>query len=699
MEQQATLSSYIADAFQGRADLRILHFNAKDLVLKEELSQRGFSNFLGIAMNKPVPGLYWHESKKAAHKNNAELLFLDGADFETLVNAFRSRAEWIIYRPNQWFNKFTFRPLLAMLQYKNRRWDFSFENFEMAGRGMQRVIVFKRRHIKKEAARHYLSPDIRPDDFFGRLNKEEVPYVVLRWHEEIPFTDIDEDIDLLVSDEAIGKVHAILDERIGIVPFDVYSESGLTGSGYREMAYYRPHLAREIVLSRELWNSRFYIPDCRHRFLSLMYHAVYHKGEESGLPIFEGGRGKRQTEHDYPRILKEMAKENGVVELAMNLTDCHRFLKQQGWSPATDTIRKLSQGNGHWLESIVQADEMNFEKNGELMVFVIREWASEKGLNGYIADWFENAGLNVVKLIELEGEERKKAAQNLRGGNWGKGPWPVSGGEPAALLIVYDYHPKALKAKERKKYPYVSNEHYLLKEKLRKEINSNLCKEQQANALHSSDDEIEALEYIHSVVPQVFQEVEETIRNWDEKYRTKEKVIKDISENKRRAKVEIIDFNGVKAVKKTYKAGKERFLNREKYVYGELSNEREFIPKLLDSGDNYIIIPYFETVRFSNNERAKNKMLKKHYKEEIYGISDFFYHKGCALIDFHPGNLLITREGLKVIDFEFLYHYDQLPESSLKTFDLLGFPVDFEGDKPYGIKGAHRKKVWKKILN
>ena len=698
MNEKKNIGEYIAAYSQGKSSLKILHFNAKDTQLKGELMDLGYENFLGISFKKPIPGLRLLASKAVAQKNNADVLFLDGADFRALVRAFQSSAELIIYRPNQPLNNFSFFPVLALLQAKKRKWDFSFETFAGDQGKTVRAIVFKRKHLKRKTARRYLSPEVEADDFFARLNGEGLEYTVLRWHEEIPFADINEDIDLMVSDEDVGRIQEILDERVGILPFDVYSASGLPGSDYKEMAYYRPHLAQQLVKGRQLWNNRFYIPDPWHHFLSLMYHAVYHKGEKSGLPVSKGEAGRGGSEHDYVRILQQMATENEAELEEMNLTDCHHFLKQQGWAPATDTIRKLSQGSDSWLESIVQANEFNFEKKGELMVFVIREWASARGLNGYIADWFENAGLNVVSLIELDADQQKKATQNLRGGNWGRGPWPVSGGNPSAMLIVYDYHPLPLKAGAKKKYPHVSNEHYLLKEKLRKELNLNLRKEEQTNVIHSSDDEIEALEYIQAVVPQALAEAEATIKKWDEDYLTKEKVIKDISENKRRAKVEIIEFRGQKAVKKTYKAGKERFLNREKYVYGELSKECGFIPELLGSGDNYIIIPYLETVRFSENERAKIKMLKR-YKKEIYDISEFFYNKGYAMIDFHPGNLLITKKGLKVIDFEFLYRYENLPESSQKTFDLLGFPIDFDGDKPYGIKGRHRKKVWKKILN
>lgn len=331
------------------------------------------------------------------------------------------------------------------------------------------------------------------------------------------------------------------------------------------------------------------------------------------------------------------------------------------------------------------------------MVFVVREWAYNRGLTGFFIDWFEKRGLNLTGRIVLDEAKKKEAAKKLRGGNWGRGPFPTSGGVPAVLLVFYDYHPTQLDAKLKNKYPYVSNPLYLLKEDLRAEINSVLAPDEKVNPIHSSDDEIEALEYIEAVSPEFLEELKRIITDWDERYRTKETVLKDLSENRRRAKVELIEYQGENAVKKTYRAGNDRFLEREKYVYGELSKECVYIPKLLASGENYIIIPYLKTIRNSKNIHIKRHMLKS-YKKEIWEICEFFYRKGYAVIDFHPGNLLITDEGLKLIDFEFLYQYEKLPASSLESFDLMGFPEDFDQDRPLGIKGEYIRKHWKKIL-
>lgn len=703
MANGLTISEFIRGAYPQKQTVKVLEYNAETSCLKKQLAAFGYTNFLGICTENSKhnrdPDLYYADEKTLTYKNNAEVLIINNADFMDLKNAFHSSADLICFIPSKVIDRASFLPLWAYKLARKKKWDFRFETFGDIPEETRTAILFKRNHQKEKAARQYLSPETGLQNFFELLNERAIEYVVLRWFDELPFLDLDEDVDLLISDRHIERVRELLNEKVGILPFDIYSAGGLPGSNFHNIAYYPPYIAETILDQREWWNGRYAVPSKRHYFLSLMYHAVYHKGEKSGIPAQSGGIVKDfPQDHDYPGTLKRLAAETGAQLEEANLQYFHDFLEEEGWAPSTDTIRKLIGVSGHWLQSTIKSSEHNFEKDGELMVFVVREWADERQLTDKIIDWFERNGLCLIRSVKLNEEQKRNAAQSMRGGNWGQGPWPVSGGKPAALLIMYDYHPKPLNAKMKKKYPHVSNEHYLLKEQLRSEINFSLSKEERANPLHSADDEIEALDYIAAVAPDLLQDIETVITEWDEAYRTHEKVFADVSEKKRRAKVEVIEYGGKRAVKKTYKAGKERFLEREKFVYGELSEECEFIPKLIDSGENYIIIPYLKTNKVTESWHIKKQILKRKHKQEIFRINEFFYNKGYALIDFHPGNILLTPEGLKVIDFEFLYQYEERPPNVQDSFDLNGFPENFSEDRPYGIFPKQRRNMWRKIL-
>ncbi|MTD30562.1 hypothetical protein [Planomicrobium sp. YIM 101495] len=701
MGQGATVAAFIEGLYVERKSPRVLHVGAVSDRLCDELEQKGNQNYLGTVTEEieteRSDKFYHTEDSGVIRANNAEVIVLENARIEEVRQAMNSGATFILFHPTLPFDYVNFLGLVAYKRGRRKNWGFQYRNLVHEGRS-QNFIVLIREHEVQKAPRSYLSPFVPVKPFLAELLDAELSFVVLRWHEEIPFTSLDEDIDLLVADCDLEAIRNALDEKVGIVPFDLYSVSGMEGSGYEQMAYYPPHLAEKILENPVQWKSAFPIPDLRNYFLSLLYHAVYHKGLKSGFPLTERDKPSiEKADHDYPTLLYELSIMNSMEFEQLNLPYLHRFLKAEGWAPATDTIRKLSVRNT-WLKTLEPEQTRQFVKSGELMTFVIRDWAVQNGKEEFIMDWLDKAGLKLVEAVHLDERQRKEAKQNIRGGNWGSGPWKVSGGEPAVLLVLYDYHPQKHVAKRRMEHPYVTNANYFLKFGLRDEINHQFAPEQRANAIHSSDDETEALEYIDAVAPELMPQIITKIMQWDQDYETEETVLGDLSELRRRAKVELIDFDGIKAVKKTYKAGNERFLMREKLVYGELGGESPYIPPLLDEGANYIITPYYETRRWTKVEKLKKLALKLRFKKDVLAITEFFYERGYALIDFHPGNLLLTDEGLKVIDFEFLYQYEQLPENSSESFDLLGFPEDFPEDRPFGIEGRQRVKMWRKIL-
>jgi len=174
-------------------------------------------------------------------------------------------------------------------------------------------------------------------------------------------------------------------------------------------------------------------------------------------------------------------------------------------------------------------------------------------------------------------------------------------------------------------------------------------------------------------------------------------VIRDLTRNGRRARVELIRYKGVLAVKKTFHTGCQRFLERELFVMKELRKKcPSGIPELLDWGENYFISRYYEDeLRF---EPGACRLLPLHIVREAMNLLQFFYEQGYSLVDFHPGNILYNRaEGMKFIDFEHLYRYREKPPKLQYCYDLWGIPLDFDGDIPAGYEFGitNYKQKWK----
>mgnify|MGYP006211368535 CR=1 FL=1 len=99
---------------------------------------------------------------------------------------------------------------------------------------------------------------------------------------------------MLVHDEDVDKVRGLLRPRplsakiLGrrdLIRCDVYSVSGLRGSSYQGISYYPPHLAEGILERAVRHRSGAMVPSGRDHFYSLAFHALYHKGLRSGLPV------------------------------------------------------------------------------------------------------------------------------------------------------------------------------------------------------------------------------------------------------------------------------------------------------------------------------------------------------------------------------------------------------------------------------
>ncbi|MEM6807548.1 MAG: hypothetical protein AAF696_39485, partial [Bacteroidota bacterium] len=508
--------------------------------------------------------------------------------------------------------------------------------------------------------------------------------VVLRWFENLPDVKESEDIDLLISDKDISKIADLFVSNPGTQKFDIYSVSGLSGSDYNGRPYYPPRLAREILDSRQVSSQGVSIPSPERHFLSLAFHAIFHKGKSSGLPNNHSEIRNENPEHDYHKLLRLIATRLEIFKEFNDVSDYFVYLKEQNWIPENDNLRLLiSQDSWFlWLSSHVEQETPTNEEEGEVLVFVVREDAVKKNKLKFIKETLTKHCIDIIYEIQLNIEQKRIASERLRGGNWGRGPYWRSGGEPISILICFDHHPKPLDLVASQKYPYVRNKNVFIKYKIRDEINNFSYYFQWSNVIHSADNETEAWEYIEYVLPEFASDVRTKIGLYRERYCTEYPVLSLFKSNRRRSKIELIRYQNSTAVKKTFKYGCEKFMDVEVLGYNLFPKGHKLIPPLLKKSENYIVIPYYENVLEYCTKKDKKKLLSPHAQDIINLMRDF-YEAGYALIGFYPGNLLLTpKNEVKVIDFEFLYKYEKRPENFLKSYDIVGIPENFNGKLP-----------------
>lgn len=149
----------------------------------------------------------------------------------------------------------------------------------------------------------------------------------------------------------------------------------------------------------------------------------------------------------------------------------------------------------------------------------------------------------------------------------------------------------------------------------------------------------------------------------------------------RRAKVEVIRWDGQLAVKKTFKLHQQRFCQCEVQALRDLAPVVDAIPPLLDSDSCSLTIPYYDDVL--GYQRSSGKLLPLGIARQAVAALCSVYEAGYALVDASIDNILVDRhEGLKLIDFEFSYRYDVRPNTFAQSYDIAGCPADFSGDTP-----------------
>lgn len=546
----------------------------------------------------------------------------------------------------------------------------------------KQLVVFPvRRRKLPDGARHYIPHALGMTGFLKQLREGSIQHAALRWFENLPELPPGEDLDLLVADGDLPRVLALLESGPGIDPCDVYSETGLPRSDFRKMPYYPPRLARQMLDGAVLHNGLCRVPNGLHHLLSLTYHALYHKGPSSGIPDSASAEVTgAKYDHNYPQIIAALANRLGL-QLEVTRAGLDRFLTEHDWRPPRDMLVRLGKRNA-WVKASATAEPEHPQDRG-LAVFIVRDVAMQRGGVDFMYDLLAHHGFAILETRLLAGEDRSRVTANIRGGNWGRGPWAVSGGEPAAVIVAFDPNPLPLTRKQRKKFPLSTNARLLSKSSIRDAFNEGRPESEHCNVVHSSDNGHEAWEYIALAMPERAEAIKQQLASPCAMPASNETVLADLTRFGRRTRVELIEHDGRKLVRKTFKPGCERFSAREALAMRELSQRVSEIPPLLTATPRSVTYPFYDNVL--GYERSSGRLMPLDVARQAIAVLERVYESGYALIDATIDNVLVDRtEGLKLIDFEFLHRYQQQPATFAECYDIAGVPDGFTDDVPSG---------------
>ncbi len=676
------------------ADAKIIEINPRDGELGAELIRAGFENYLGVVSSPEIAAAIERQKptlcgKIAAiadarriRRNNADVIVLSG----WTPFAF---AHWRSIRHAEWIaTPLRFHPAVAAAWFIGviRHWLGHVESARVTSfDGAERkLLVWRNRRRTTGGARRYIPYRLGVKGFLEQLQDDQRKHVVLRWFESLPAVMPGEDLDLLIDDAELAQVQRCLDSGPGLQPVDLYTHTGLPSTDFRSLPYYPPAIARQLLDEAHEHRRLCRVPSPEHHFLSLAYHALYHKGVSSGLPMSQADDGtSTPCDHDYAAILRRLGEEAGYHG-PITLESLDAYLAEKGWRPSHDMMARLARHN-KWLGTRLAKESKSDADNG-LAVFLLRERGLQRGGVARVKRLLEEVGFCIAEAREFDPVEATVAAQVVRGGNWGPGPWPASGGLPAAIIVAYDHAPLPLNRRQQKKYPFAVNARTLCKDRIRDEFNRDVPDHEHCNVVHSSDNGHEATEYIRAICRMHADEVLEKVARLKMRQDAPSDVLADVTKSGRRAKIEVMRYEGRLVVKKTFKPQMLHFLEREVRFLTELNGKVSCVPPLVARGETWFMIPFYHDVLAYR--RSSGKLLPLNVAREAINALREIYEAGYALIDASIDNLLVDHdEGLKLFDFEFSHRYAQAPERFELSYDVVGAPADFQGDLP--IQGCN----------
>lgn len=516
----------------------------------------------------------------------------------------------------------------------------------------------------RRSARRFLDRGKTPGGFLDSLDASRCRYVVLRWFDHLPELEPGEDIDILVDDEDVEKVRDLLRPkplsakirgRKDLIRCDVYSVSGLGGSSYKGIAYYPPHLARGILERAVRHTSGAMVPCDRDYFYSLAFHALYHKGLRSGLPVSTPGVLREPSpEHDYTHVLQHLAVKAGIT-MAIEMNALDGELARAGWRPPIDFMERVLPRDP-WIQSRILADRHAHPTVNGLAVFILRERALDRvGAIEDISELLSNDGFNILAVNRLSGAFRDRCEREIRGGNWGRGPWATSGGRPAVAIAALDVFPVPPGKRLSAHHPRADNERvFAVKNRIRDWANEPLSAERKCNVVHSSDNAAEAASHLDLLFPDTYKVIREAAARLSAAVELPGDVVCRLDRASRRAAVEVIRrHDGSLAVRKRFRPGKETYFQRELNAlttFGRVCPD--VVPEVLEHGEGYIVMPLYADTRTRLGGRIELPIPVPALRKAFLAAKTLFDH-GFILNDFRPHNLIVqSSHEIKIIDFE-----------------------------------------------
>jgi hypothetical protein len=195
----------------------------------------------------------------------------------------------------------------------------------------------------------------------------------------------------------------------------------------------------------------------------------------------------------------------------METLDDH--LAEVGWQPPEDTLARLAPRN-EWIRRRF-FDDASGAAPSPTDVYLLRERASGEATIERAQRTLERLGFDVLVTHVLDPAAVQRAAEGIRGGNWGRGPFATSAGDPAVMLVAMDSDPRRPSPEVLQSHAALSNANVLTaKLAIRDDFLGRVPADEECNPVHSADSDRDAWHYITLAAPERVDEIRAMVDDW-----------------------------------------------------------------------------------------------------------------------------------------------------------------------------------------
>lgn len=161
-------------------------------------------------------------------------------------------------------------------------------------------------------------------------------------------------------------------------------------------------------------------------------------------------------------------------------------------------------------------------------------------------------------------------------------------------------------------------------------------------------------------------------------------VLKSLTQRGNNARTDLVRWRGQTAICKTFRPGRDTAFQNE--LTGlRLGHQFREIPGILEEGDRWLVTSCLQGKTARQVAADRGGLLPMAKARRIARFIERLHAAGYAHLDFHPDHVFFeTGEGLKIIDFDRFYRYEDPPDSVLDCFEINGVPNGFAVNKPMG---------------